>query len=61
MDTNENWAKRNEGEKKDIYFTHLEFINHFCRREKNGGKATQTNFRVGVVSQYDAPSTITSC
>jgi len=48
MDTNEDWAEKKEQEKNDRYSSHLGFINHLSHREKNGRKASQTNFTTGV-------------
>jgi len=47
-DTNEDWAEKKEQEKNDRYSSHLVFVNHLSNREKNGWKASQTNFTTGV-------------
>ena len=48
MDTNEDWAEKEEQEKNDKYSSLLGFINHLSHREKSGWKASQTNFTTGV-------------
>ena len=50
MDTFEDWSTKKQAEKDEWYSTHLDFINHLCKREKNGWKVTQTviNFTVGM-------------
>ena len=48
MDTNKDWATKEETEKDDKYSTHLGFINHLSKRGKSGWKAIQTNFTTGV-------------
>jgi len=48
MDTNEDWATKEEQKKDDRYSSHLGFINHLSRREKSGWQATQINFTTGV-------------
>jgi len=48
MDTNKDWAEKEEQEKNDRYSSHIGFINHLSNRDKSGWKVSQTNFTTGV-------------
>jgi len=41
MDTNKDWATKEETEKDDKYSTHLGFINHLSKRGKSHNGSTR--------------------